>query len=154
MIRGAPMVLLRPDWPFSYHDQDRGFPRKHPRSCSMGRCAAHTQLQKNLTPRRQGTKKNWEGLGPDQQLRLENAWSEAAENRYSCFPFLFAPWRLGVRSSVLGKRCSAQPVHDRFANTNLGHGLNIDSLQRQLVEFSKQGKKSGSRLGQIAILAQ
>jgi hypothetical protein len=77
------------------------------------------------------------------------------------------PWRLGVRfslisslrradvrSSVLGKCCSAQPVHDRFANTDLGHWLNIDSLQRQLVEFSKQRKKPGSCLGQIAVLAQ
>jgi len=50
--------------PIFYHSQDRGFPRKHPRSCSMGGCVAFGRLQKkltprkkNLTPRRKGAKK-------------------------------------------------------------------------------------------------
>jgi hypothetical protein len=83
------------------------------------------------------------------RLRCAKPWRLGV--RFSLISSLRRP---GVRSSVLGKCCSAQPVHDRFANTDLGHWLNIDSLQRQLVEFSKQRKKPGSCLGQIAVLAQ
>jgi len=32
--------------PILYHCQDRGFSRKHPRSCSMGRCVVFGRLQK------------------------------------------------------------------------------------------------------------
>jgi hypothetical protein len=152
--------------------------------------AEKTRAKKNLTPRRQGLAQRSRNQRRRSYRRV-GVWAYRRKRRGRCavvceknplgpsvfepwwlvvpnLPrFFFAPWRLGVRfslisslrgpgvrSSVLGKCCSAQPVHDRFANTDLGHWLNIDSLQRQLVEFSKQRKKPGSRLGQIAVLAQ
>jgi len=104
MIRGAPMVLLRLSGPFFYHDQDRGFPRKHPRSCSIGRCAALSQLQKKLTPRRKAQRRIGKGWAPTNNAKMLGRRRQKTDCSSPVFPYLFARLlRLGVRSSVLGK---------------------------------------------------
>jgi hypothetical protein len=63
----------------------------------------------------------------DSAVIAENAANELIAVR-EVFLILW-PYPSCVRSSVFGIRRSAQSVHDRFANTDLRHWFNIDSLQ-------------------------
>jgi hypothetical protein len=113
MIHGAPMVsecgLIGHCF---YHCQDRGVPRKHPRSCSMVRCAAFGRLQKKTLAKKNLTQRRKERNGREaliNNLLKRGVWSEAAENRYSQVnpPSLcaFASWRevfYSLRRCVLG----------------------------------------------------